>query len=294
MPTLNEIKTHIHAIEQTRQITNAMYLLSASKMKQTIQRADYNVRYMQRLRATMKDIALHSSEDIHHPYIDAKESPHSALFIIVSSDKGLCGGYNNNLLSFAEKCLAQYKGEYKTALLGLVGEEYFERHGIKPDFLWRGVIQNPTLYNANVLAETVLDEYNSGNADEVYVIFTSYKNPMSQNPEMIKLLPLAVDSSDDIQLEFEYSTEIMFDPSPSEVIGKVIPQYIISMLFNTLIQSSAAEHASRMNSMQTATSNADEMLEKLHSDYNMLRQLSITNEITEISATTQTLESKSV
>lgn len=291
MSTLNEIKTHIHAVEQTRQITNAMYLLSAAKMRQTIQSADYNVRYMQRLRSTMKDIIIHSSEDVHHPYMDGyTDGEDSKLYIIVSSDKGLCGGYNNNLLSFAKEQVSNNEGDKKLALLGLVGEEYFEKHGIKTDFLWRGIVQNPSLYNAEKLADTVLDEYNSKRVSEVYIIYTAYKNSMSQTPHMLKLLPLAVNNTDDIVLEYDYNSTMIFDPSPAQVIARVIPQYIISMIYNALIQSSAAEHACRMNAMQTATSNADDMLHDLQSEYNMQRQLSITNEITEIAATTGTIK----
>lgn len=294
MATLSEIKNHIHAIEQTRQITNAMYLLSASRMRKTIQRVDYNVRYMRRLRATMKDVIVHSKDEVHHLYLDGREKPETALFIVISGDKGLCGSYNNNILSFADEKIRSYGNNKKLALMGLTGEEYFVSRGIKADFIWRGVVQNPSLYNARVICETILNEYNDGNADEVYVIFTSYKTSLAQNAECMRLLPLSASVLSDVEVEYEYNFDMEFFPSPSEVIGKVIPQYIIAMLFNTFIQSLASEHASRMNSMQTATANADEMLKKLQSDYNAQRQLLITSEITEISATTQTLGEKSI
>lgn len=295
MATLNEIKAHIKAIEQTRQITNAMYLLSASKMKSTIRRADYNVEYMRRLRSTVKDVILHTDSDIHHIYLDKKKHPRSALFLIISGDKGLCGGYNNNLAEYMDKCLAGYPGiEKKIALTGLVGEEQLAQRGITPDFLWRGVMQNPTMHNARNIAEVLLDEFDNRRVDSVYVIFTRYRNSQVQRPDMIKLLPVSPDRLSDVEVEYAYTGEMTFDPSPAEVLGKVIPQYVIAMIFNMLLQSSASEHAARMSSMQTATQNADEMLKKLRSDYNMQRQLAITAELTEISATTQTLSEKSI
>ena len=290
MATQNEIKTHIRAIEQTRQITNAMYLLSASKMKSTIKRADYNVRYMQRLRSTMKDIIIHTDSEIKHRYLDAGEKQKSALFIVISGDKGLCGGYNNNLLDFFRSSIDRYQDiQRKLAVTGIVGEEYFAQQEIIPDYTWRGVIQNPTMHNARTIAETVLDEFDSGRVDAVYVIFTRYKNSQVQTPDMIKLLPISEKKLSDVEVEYNYTGEMMFEPSPSEVLGKVVPQYVIAMIFNTLLQSSASEHAARMSSMQTATQNADEMLKELKAQYNMQRQLAITAELTEISATTQTL-----
>ena len=294
MPTLNEIKSHIKAIEQTRQITNAMYLLSASKMKTTIKKAEYNVQYMRRLRSTMKDIIVHTDTKLTHRYIGDDE-PKNALFLIITGDKGLCGGYNNNILQFAHECLELYPDmNKKYALIGLIGEEHFVSKGITPDFVWRGMIQNPTMHSSRTIADTIFEEYDKGRVDAVYCIFTRYKDSMSQTPYMTKLLPLSEKRMNDVDVECRYSGELTFFPSPSEVLSKVIPQYVISMIFNTLLQSCASEHASRMTSMQTATNNADEMLNNLQKEYNMQRQLAITSEITEISATTQTLSDKAI
>jgi len=294
MTNPGEIKSHISAISQTRQITNAMYLLSASRLRQTIKKIDYNLLYMRRLRATIKDIIEHTGE-IHHTYIDGRRHRKNALYIVISGDKGLCGSYNNDVLNFAERTMcARTDVNTRLALIGMAGEKFFQSRGIEPDFTWRGVIQEPAMYNARAMTEIITEEYNERRADEIYVIYTHYKNSMVQEPAMLKLLPLSEDDFSDVELEYEYRTEIEFVPSPEVVFGEVVPQLIIALLFNTLIQSSISENAARMNAMQTATTTADEMIQKLEFEYNQQRQLAITNEITEIAAATQTIEEKAI
>ena len=291
----SENKDHIKAIEQTRQITNAMYLLSTSRMKKTMKMIDYNVEFMVRLRATMKDIFLHTEVPIHHPYLDGHPEVKSSLFIIISGDKGLCGSYHSNLFSFTEQKLKKHaSSNSRIGVIGIAGEEYFRQHGKQPDYIWRGIVQKPTLYQVRVITDTVLEEYKKGRLDKVYVIFTHYVNATVQEPLMIKLLPLSVDNLKDAEIEYNYRGDILFDPSPNAVFERVVPQFIVATLFNAISQSSASEHAARMNAMQTATKNADEMLKRLQADYNARRQLAITNELSEIAAAAQTIAEKAI
>lgn len=132
-----------------------------------------------------------------------------------------------------------------------------------------------------VITDTVLEEYRKGRLDKVYVIFTHYVNAAVQEPVMIKLLPLSVENLKDAKVEYDYSGDILFDPSPEAVFERVVPQFIVATLFNAISQSSASEHAARMNAMQSATKNADEMLDRLRADYNARRQLAVTNELSE-------------
>jgi len=285
-----EIKNHIKAIKQTRQITAAMYLLSASRMRQTIKRIEYNLVYMQRLRSTLKDILHHAGGQLGHVYLSGHKKVKTRLFIVISSDKGLCGSYNHQILSFAQKQIQSLSdADSKLAVIGIMGEEYFRRQGIEPDILWRGVIQNPSMYNARRMTEILCEAYGSGSVDEVYVIYTQYKNAMAQEPVMHRLLPLQEEDFRDVSMEYNYAGDILFEPSPEEVFGKLVPQFLIASLFNILIQASTSEHASRTTAMQTATANADEMIEKLEREYNTQRQLQITAELTEIAAATENI-----
>ncbi len=290
-----EIKDHIRAIEQTRQITNAMYLLSTSRMRKTMKMIDYNVSYMVRLRATMKDIFLHTEIPVNHPYLNGHPEVKSSLFIVISGDKGLCGSYHSSLFSFTEEKLRKHaSANSRIGVIGIAAEEYFRHGGVEPDYSWRGVIQKPTLYQVRIITDTVLEEYQAGRLDKVYVIYTHYENATLQEPTMIKLLPLSVENLKDVGVEYHYRGDMLFDPSPETVFERVVPQFIVASLFNAITQSSISEHAARMNAMQTATQNADEMIARLQAEYNAGRQLAITNELSEIAAAAQTVAEKAI
>ena len=292
MSSLGEIKSHIGAIEQTRQITNAMYLISASKMRSTIKKIDYNVKYMARLRSTMKDILLHTDDLSGYHFIRRRKESRNVLLILVTGDKGMCGGYNLNAEAVFRDAEEKFKSRgvgVRIGAVGIVGEEFLESRNTPPDFRWRGVIQDPTLYSARQIASTVIEEYDSGRADEIYMVYTKYRNSAVQTADIMQLLPIELEDYDDVGVEYSERTHMNFEPSPKAVFANLVPQYLIALIFNMLVQSSTGEYAARMNAMQTSTSNADEMLSALRSEYNRTRQLDITNEIIEIAATTGTV-----
>lgn len=290
MSNLGEIKGHIGAIEQTRQITNAMYLISASKMRSTIKKIDYNVKYMARLRSTMKDILLHTDDLSGYHFIRRRKQTKNVLLILVTGDKGMCGGYNLNTFNALSKIKDEFKGKgIRYGALGVVGEEYLESHGTPPEFRWRGVVQDPTMFSARQIASAVIDEYDSGRADEIYMVYTKYNNSVNQSADVMQLLPIELEDYEDVGVEYANAAQLTFEPSPKAVFANLVPQYLIALIFNMLVQSSTSEYAARMNAMQTSTANADEMLEALRSEYNRTRQLDITNEIIEIAATTDTV-----
>lgn len=290
MSNLGEIKGHIGAIEQTRQITNAMYLISASKMRSTIKKIDYNVKYMARLRSTMKDILLHTDDLSGYHFIRRRKQTKNVLLILVTGDKGMCGGYNLNTFAALSKIKDEFQGKgIRYGALGVFGEEYLESHGTPPEFRWRGVVQDPTMFSARQIASAVIDEYDSGRADEIYMVYTKYNNSVNQSADIMQLLPIELEDYEDVGVEYANAAQLTFEPSPKAVFANLVPQYLIALIFNMLVQSSTSEYAARMNAMQTSTANADEMLEALRSEYNRTRQLDITNEIIEIAATTDTV-----
>ncbi len=286
MANLNEIRQHQRAVEQTRQITNAMYLLSTSRMRKAMLRVDYNLTYMNRLRATIKDILL-KSESLQHLYA-GREKHGNALFIVISSDKGMCGSYNSSVLNLAMQMLRQFPSA-QVGSIGLFGNEYFANHKIEPVVEWFGASQKPSLFYARQIGEGALNMYEQNTVDEVYVVYTHYKNVSIQTPRCIRLLPLNIRDFDDISVEYEYSADVLYSPTPEKVFDRIVPQYVIGMIYDMLNLSSASEHAARMNAMQSATSNADKMLHSLTAEYNATRQLIITNEITEIAASSELL-----
>lgn len=291
MSNLSEIKGHIGAIEQTRQITNAMYLISASKMRSTIKKIDYNVKYMARLRSTMKDILLHTDDLSGYHFIRRRKKTKNVLVILVTGDKGMCGGYNLETIGELNRLCEGLKDKgLRYGAVGVVGEEHFASHGIEPAFRWRGVVQDPSMYSARQIASAVIEEYDSGRADEIYIVYTKYNNAANQSADVMRLLPIELTDYEDVGVEYDKTAQITFEPSPKAVFANLVPQYLIALIFNMLVQSSTSEYAERMRAMQTSTENADEMLEELRAEYNRRRQLDITNEIIEIAATTDTVQ----
>jgi len=284
MTNLNEIRRHIRAVSKTRQITNAMYLLSTARMKRAMQHVDYNREYYKRVRATVKDI-LSKSSSVHHPYLDARPTKRAA-YLVIASDKGMCGNYNSNILNFAWEQM-RHKEQHYLGTIGIMATEFFRKKGMEPDVQWLGVAQNPTLMDARNITEALFREYDEGLMDEVYLISTRFVNSTVQYPRCVRLLPLNIDDYYDVELEFPYESDVIFEPSAQEVFHTLVPQYAVGLVFGSLVQAVASEHCARMQAMQNATRNADEMIKKLQAQYNAARQFAITQEILEITNAAQ-------
>ena len=286
MENISELKQHLHAVEQTRQISNAMYLLSTSRMKKSMRNIEYNLTYMRRLRATMKDIISKTKRSmLSNPYIELTEGG-KALFFVITSDKGLCGGYNSAVFNLAMEKIRQY-GEPVVYSLGLKGTEMFLSRGITPDGSWYGASQRPSIYLARLLGEQIVELYADRTVSEVYIVYTEYVNSAVQKPVCKRVLPLLRRDFADVEYENKYSAEVLYEPDMQTVFERMAPQYVIGMIYDIIMQSSASENAARMTAMQNATKNADKMIASLTERINSVRQLVITNEITEIAAASQ-------
>ncbi len=283
MENISELKQHLRAIEQTRQISNAMYLLSTSRMKKSMQNIDYNLAYMRKLRATIKDIISKTKHNmLSDPFIELTEGG-KALFFVITSDKGLCGGYNSAVFNLAMKKMSDYEKPVVYSL-GHKGTEMFLNHGITPDDSMYGASQRPSLYSARALGERIVELYDDCAVSEVYIVYTEYVNSAVQRPVCKRVLPLLRRDFDDVEYENKYTADVLYEPDLQTVFDRMVPQYIIGMMYDIMMQSAASEDAARMTAMQNATKNADEMIAKLGAQINAARQLMITNEITEIAA----------
>lgn len=286
MENISELKQHLHAIEQTRQISNAMYLLSTSRMKKSMQHIDYNLTYLRRLRATMKDIVSRTKRNmLSDPFIELTEGGR-ALFFVITADKGLCGAYNSAVVNLAIGKMREFE---QTTLysLGLKGTEMFLAHGIKPEDFAYSSSQHPTLYAARALGEQIVELYNDCTVSEVYFVYTRYINSAVQKPLCKRVLPILRRDFDDVTYENKYNAEVLYEPDLQTVFDEMVPQYIIGLIYDIMMQSAASENAARMTAMQSSTKNADEMIADLRKQINAVRQLAITNEITEIAAASE-------
>ena len=277
---MNEIRRHIRAVEQTRQITNAMYLLSTSQMKKAIKKMAFNRTYLHRIRATVKDILMHTEKQ--HVYLEDRGSKRQA-FVVIAADKEMCGSYNNDIIKAAVKLIKQSESPV-VMTVGLRAHIMLEKAGITVDKHWYGASQNPFVFHAREITERLTDMYLENEIDEAYIVFTRYYSQVNQTIRCMRLLPLRLEDFSRIDVEFDKPRTIDFMPNFEEVFDTMVPQYLIGYIYAALNHASACENIARMNAMQSATKNADEMIEKLSREFNAARQLAITNEITEIAA----------
>lgn len=285
MEKANEIRKHIGAVEETRKITNAMYLVATSRLRKVMSHIESNKKYYMRIQKAMKDI-LNRSENLSHRYLT--DSGDRTTFIVVAGDKGLAGSYNADVLNFAMDKITGCKNEISLISVGLVAGDFLRSHGLHPDIEMTGTIQSPSLGYARKIAFDIMDIYDRGLTDEAHIIYTSFFGKTKNMPVERRLLPLMKSDYDDIKGSPHAGT-IIYEPSMEELFSHLVPQYLIGIVFEALVQSYASEHYARMNAMQSATRNADEMLKKLKTEYNMARQSAITQEITEITGLSETL-----
>ena len=287
MASIADIRHHMRVVSQTRQITRAMHMISTAKMKKGLARYEANLTYLTEVRQTIKDVLTHV-EGRKQGYL-RRPKGNRAAHIIIAADKGLAGGYNSGVLQLAEEHMKAYE-ESNIFCIGQMAREYLERRGYVIDIEFAHVIQDPTLYHARQIAETVLELYNQNMLDEVYIVYTRRISTMVQKPEVIRLLPVRVEDFDDVEASVSSQEEILYEPSVTRLMELLIPQYLIGVIYSALVQSFASEQCARMNAMDAATRNANEMMDRLGHELNRARQSQITNKIAEIIAGADALE----
>lgn len=278
---VSELKARLASVRQTRQITNAMYLLSASRLKKLMPGMGYAVSYMRSLREAMAGVLNASNvAGMHQRFIDI-DSKGTALFLSVMGDKGLCGGYNIAVADLTAEEMKKHE-DAKVFCFGLVGKEILTSRGTVPDAVLPGSSMHPSLDVARELSETLIEEYITDRINEVYVVFTPFTHG-EKVPVCMRLLPLIREDFSDVESHLPVD-EMLCVPSPEAVFEHMVPHYCTAMLYDMLVQSAACENAARTAAMKSAADNADEMINRLRSELNASRQLRITNEITEITA----------
>jgi F-type H+-transporting ATPase subunit gamma len=284
MANMREIKERIGSIGDIMKITNAMYLISSSKLKKARQSLDATIPYFENLQYTIHHILKHT-ERFDHPYFDnGRKKPEDEKvygYIVVTGDKGLCGAYNHNIVKLAEQEVAKHKNTCLFAV-GSMGRAYFESRGMNVDAEFLYTAQNPALYRARRIQETITELFLKGRLDEVYVIYTELVRSQ-EVPKIIKLFPLEREDFEesDIAEEQRHSTAV-FEPSPEDVLDCLVPNYVKGMIFGILTEAFCSEQNARMTAMDSATSSAKDMIAELTLEYNRARQAAITQEITEI------------
>lgn len=286
MATAREIQSRIKSIQDTMKITNAMYMISSSKLKKAKKNLAQTQPYFDGLQNTIRRMLRHVPE-MEHRFFESEERKAKAEpirgYIVITADKGLAGAYNHNVTKLTEQCLSQGK-ENLLFVVGELGREYFSRQNIPIDTNFRYTVQDPTLSRSRDIAARVIGLYEEGKLDEVYVIYTQSVNAVTVEAKVRKLLPLKKEQfKTDIPVDV-YVEEIHLVPSAQTVIDNVVPDYVTGFIYGALVESFCSEQNARMMAMQAATDSAQKMLHSLQIAYNRVRQGAITQEITEVIA----------
>ena len=287
MASMREIKLRIKSIKEERQITKAMKLIAAAKLKKARQQLEQTTPYFTKVKTTIADILMHSSS-VENTFFDIRndKTEKKTGFIILTGDKGLAGGYNHNVIKLAESIIKDAKNPL-LFIAGHVGRNYFSRKNsnIYEDFDYP--VQNPSVYRAREIADIVLNLFRQGELDEVYMVYTNMVSAIKLVPTAIKLLPLGLEDLK-TDLGFDEGSQIKrddminYEPSAKLVFDVLIPKYVKGIVYGAFVEAFTSEQSARMTAMDNATANADDMLQALNLFYNRARQATITQEISEI------------
>ena len=279
MASMRDIKRRKSSISSTQQITKAMKLVSTVKLQKAKTRAEQTNPYFNYMFKTVSSM-LAKSGNISHPYLTSGESDKKAV-VVITSNRGLAGGYNSNIVKLITS-QDWDKDQLDIYAIGGKGEEALKSKGYNIVESVPHIIEDPTYEDASALCNKVLDAFTDGEVGEIYLAYTHFKNTVTQEPQLIKLLPVEIDEE---ELSAEESTVMMnYEPNEEEALNKIIPKYVTSLFYGALVEAHASENGARMQAMDSATSNAEEMISDLTLKYNRARQGSITQELTEIIA----------
>ena len=276
MPSTIDIRRRIRSVKNTQQITKAMKMVAAAKLRRAQERMFAARPYAAALREVLSSVATRV-EDITHPLLQAHEAERNVLLVVITADRGLCGAFNSNILRAAMNAIRDRGWESITVLpIGRKAMDFFKRrpfpvrHGAQ-------LMQALSHEESHVIAQKLVDDFTSEKADAVYVIYNEYKSIISQVVRVERLLP--IDRAWDEQTT---AVDYLYEPGPGQILSELLPKHIEYQLYRTLLESAAAEQGARMTAMEAATKNASDMINHLTLTYNRIRQAAITKEIIEI------------
>ena len=284
MPNLRDIKNRITSTASTRQITRTMEMVATAKIRKAQDRIESARPYALAMMEVLSNVARFM-QGATHPLLEEHDKRERVVVIAVASDRGLCGAFNSNILRLTEGIIRDERAAGAQVDVIAVGKKaiaYFRYRGVEPIGSYRDMTDKPTIADARSMAARVISGYSSGEFDAVKVVFNRFKNVADQVPEIHDLLPLrheVVEESADL---LKINPEYIFEPSADAVLERLLPTYIETLIYRSLLESAASEQGARRKAMKSATDNASEMITTLTRSYNRARQGAITNEIAEI------------
>ena len=291
MASLKDIKKRIGTVKNTQQITKAMKMVSAAKLRRAQEAVVAARPYADKMADVLSSLALREDADS-HPLL-AERGKGKALIVLITGDRGLCGGFNTNISKAAERFIRE-KGEgfesYELLIVGRKGNDYLKRRAgleiakVHENLVGTGQVSYPI---GALLGQEVIDLYRNGDYDGVFLVYNAFQSAMTQVQTVTQLLPI-------VPKEVEEGAQVsdyIYEPNATEVLEEILPKHIEVQIFRSLLESSASEHGARMTAMDSASKNASEMIDKLTLQYNRARQASITKELLEIISGAESIKS---
>ena len=278
MAGLKEIRSQIGSIQNTRKITKAMEMVAASKMRRARDRMEASRPYADKMRQVVSHMALGHLE-YQHSFVKPRETVKRVGYIIISSDRGLCGGLNTNLFKAAFQSIADWKEkdvEVDIAVFGSKALSTFRRYGVVAEAT--GLGDRPTINDMLGTIKVMLDAYEDGQIDRLFLVENEFVNSMTQSPRVTQMIPIVAAEMEEVEYHWDY----LYEPESKEVVDMLMTRYIESLTYQGVVENIACEMSARMVAMKSATDNAGDMIDKLKLKYNKARQAAITQEISEI------------
>ncbi|ACD91354.1 MAG: F0F1 ATP synthase subunit gamma [Chlorobium limicola] len=284
MPTLKDIRVRIKGIKSTQQVTKAMKMVAAAKLRRAQERAIMARPYAGKLKEMLGSLSAKVDTSL-NPLLSSRQDVKKVLVILIAADRGLCGAFNTNIIKLAQKVVTEdYAAQYKNGGVSMIcagsrGFDFFRKRGFSIVKGYPSVFQNLDFSVAKEIAETASGMYLRGEADKVIVVYNEFKSVLAPVLKAEDLLPIAAENAGK-----DNSGDYIYEPSPAVIIDELVPKHLSTQVWRMMLESNAAEQAARMTAMDSATENAKELLRTLNISYNRARQAAITKELSEIVA----------
>ncbi|ANY23088.1 MULTISPECIES: F0F1 ATP synthase subunit gamma [Gordonia] len=298
MASIRELRSRIRSVQSTKKITKAQELIATSRITKAQGRVAAAKPYSQEMTAVLSELASNSGS-LDNPLLNERENPKRAAILVVTSDRGMCGGYNANVLKATRELIALLRDEGKEAVLFVMGRKgvgFFSFRGLEISDSWTGFSESPQYSDAATATSFLVDLFQAGSGtevdrpegdgklegvDELHLVYTRFQSMLAQVPEVRRVAPLVV-SEDDDSSDDTPSRNYTFEPGAETLLDALLPKYVATRVYAALLDSSASESAARRTAMKAATDNAEELSKSLSREANQLRQAQITQEISEI------------
>jgi F-type H+-transporting ATPase subunit gamma len=284
MPSLIDIRRRVRAVKSTQQITKAMKMVSASKLRRAQERIVNARPFAQKMLSVLNSLAARVDPSAHPLLAERDASDGRTLLIVITADKGLAGSFNTNIVKAASQFAAETPSrQVAMGLVGRKGRDFFRRRGFDVRYEDVGLFSALKLSHAQAIAARAIEEFTAGRVSSVYLVYNEFKSVMTQRVALERLLPIAkLDEAAGGAPGSGPGVDYIYEPSPEAIIGELLPKHVESQIFRALLESAASEHAARMTAMDSATRNAGDMIEGLTLYMNKVRQAAITREIIEV------------